>query len=382
MYMSVISDTLSRLKGLNFFSKSGGSVLGVDIGSSSIKIVQLRKKKGVIVLETYGALALGPAAKIEIGRATNLSADKIADVLIDLIKEANITTKSCGISIPISASLVIVIDMPPLSPKQLKAMIPIEARKYIPVPITEVELDWFILPENELKFRSQDQSKEEDKKSKTQVLIVAIHKETLSKYSAIVKKADLDASFFEIEIFSTIRSAIERSIQPVAILDIGAGISKLYIVEYGIVRISHTINKGGQDMTFALSKSIGVDIKKAERMKREFGLIPANTKEGSQGVSESVMITLQFIFGEAKRAILKYEKQYKRNISKVVFTGGGAVTRGILDIAKEHFEAEIILADPFSHTETPAFLENVLQEVGPEFAVAVGLALRKLQKFQ
>lgn len=365
----------------NLFRKSTESVIGVDIGSSSIKVVQLKKQRGTLVLETYGALALGPAAGLEVGRATNLPAEKIAEVLADLLKEANVTTKHAGISIPISASLVTVIEMPRISAKQLASMIPIEARRYVPVPIDEVELDWFIIPESELQLEKPREEAEDGKvKPKTQVLLVAIHKEALQKYNTVVEKARLIPHFFEIEIFSTIRSALARSIAPVVVLDIGAGTSKLYIVEFGVVRVSHTINKGGQDMTFSLARSTGISIAKAEELKREYGLSTQNIHGEARNVSQSVLFTLEYIFAEARRVILKYEKQSGRNISKIVLTGGGAVTRGILDAAKEHFEIETLLADPFSSTQAPAFLENVLKEVGPEFAVAVGLAERRLQE--
>jgi type IV pilus assembly protein PilM len=356
-------------------------VLGVDIGSSSIKVVQLKKQKGALMLETYGALALGPAAGLEVGRVTNLPAEKIADVLTNLLKEANVTTRHCGISIPISASLVTVIELPRLDARQLSSMMSLEARRYVPVPIDEVELDWFIIPESELQLEAAREESEDDKvKPKRQVLLVAIHKEALQKYNAVVEKARLIPHFFEIEIFSTIRSTLSRSIAPVVVLDIGAGTSKLYIVEFGVVRVSHTINKGGQDMTFSLARSTGVSIAKAEELKREYGLSAQGLQGEARSVSQSILFTLEYIFAEARRVILKYEKQSGRNISKIVLTGGGAVTRGILGAAKEHFEIETVLADPFSSTEAPAFLENVLKEVGPEFAVAVGLAERRLQE--
>src|SRR3990167_8865804 len=134
------------------FLHKGSSVLGIDIGSSSIKVVQLRRHRGAAVLETYGELSLGPYAGVEIGRATSLPAKNLAEALTDVLKEANVTAKSCALSIPFSASLISLIEMPALSDDQLKKMIPIEARKYIPVPITEVTLDWFILPEESRKF--------------------------------------------------------------------------------------------------------------------------------------------------------------------------------------------------------------------------------------
>ncbi len=78
-----------------FFAEKAPSVLGIDVGSSSIKVVQLKRKKGKAVLETYGELALGPYAGIEIGRSTNLPTEKIAEAIVDVLKEANTTTTAC-----------------------------------------------------------------------------------------------------------------------------------------------------------------------------------------------------------------------------------------------------------------------------------------------
>src|ERR1700730_530531 len=95
----------------NMFSKESKSVLGIDIGTSSIKVVQRGRETGRVLLETYGAIALGPYAGVEIGRATSLPADKIAEALKDVIREANVTTADAAISIPYSSSLVSVIKL-------------------------------------------------------------------------------------------------------------------------------------------------------------------------------------------------------------------------------------------------------------------------------
>ena len=103
---------------MGFFSdlfrgtKSSPSVLGVDIGSSSLKVVQLRKTQGSAVLETYGELALGPYGGLEVGQATSLPAEKVAETLRDLMREANVTTTACGVSIPFSHSLLTLIEIP------------------------------------------------------------------------------------------------------------------------------------------------------------------------------------------------------------------------------------------------------------------------------
>src|SRR3990167_9163519 len=94
------------------FKKKEKSVLGVDIGSSSLKVVQLRKENGKAVLETYGELALGPYGGSEVGQATNLSAEQVTETLRDLLREAKVTTKSCGVSIPFARSLLPLLPLP------------------------------------------------------------------------------------------------------------------------------------------------------------------------------------------------------------------------------------------------------------------------------
>lgn len=374
-FRMTILDKLKELIPTNILTTKGESVLGIDISSSSIKIVQLKKEGGVAVLETYGEIALGPYAELDIGQATNLSPEQIATALTDLMTEANVTTKNCGVSIPFSTSLISFIQMPNLEHKELEKMIPLEARKYIPVPISEVQLDWFIIPEEESEYYSG--KKEENKVS---VLLVAIHNEILEKYRSILKGADLNPSFFEIEVFSTIRASVGRSVNPVAIIDIGSSVTKIYIVEYGIVKSSHVINKGSQDITVALSKATNISFKKAEELKRTLGISENNSE--AEHTAQTSLLTIDSLFSEAKKIILTYQRENNKNVGQVVFTGGGAGLKGILEIAKKHFDVEASVTDPFSKVKTPAFLENVLEKAGPGFAVAIGLALRKLQEME
>jgi len=361
----------------NLFNKEEPVALGIDVGSSAIKIVQIRKKNGQAVLETYGELALGPYAGVGIGQAAVLSPDKIATALIDLMKEkeVNITTKKCGISIPFASSFMMVIEMPEVSPKQLSSMVPLEARKYIPVPISEVALDWSIVPKSEVKVDDPEDvsTKSESTLSKIDVLIVAIHNETIARYQEIVTKAGLDAGFFEIEIFSTMRAVLDDALRPVMILDMGATTTKLYVVERGIIRSSHTINRGSQDITSSLSKSLGLTQQQAEVMKRQVG-----ATGNDKNLTDIIVGVLDYIFLETNNALLSFEKKYNRTISKVIFVGGGSALKGLAELAKNNFKTDVVSADPFSKVSAPAFLENILKETGPEFAVAIGLALRKL----
>ncbi len=363
------------------FQKEEKSILGIDIGSSAIKIVQLRKKGETAVLETYGELALGPYAGGSVGQATNLPKEKIIEALNDLLKEkeVNVSTKSCALAIPFSSSLMSLIEVPEVGPKELQNLIPIEARKYIPLPMSEVSLDWSLIPKDFVEIEDNPEGGPvlaKPREKTLDVLLVAIHNAVLQKYDAIVKASGLSATFYEIEIFSTMRAALDETIAPVMIFDMGAASTKLYVVERGIVRLSHTINRGSHDITIAIAKSLGLPIDQAEVMKRSVGL----TDSGDKDMKDIVHLSLEYIFAEANRVILNFERKYNKNLKKILFVGGGSALKGLATLAQESFETPVEMSDPFSKTETPAFLENVLKDTGPEFAVAIGLGLRKLRE--
>ena len=354
-----------------FFAKKEKSVLGVDIGSSSMKVVQLRKEHGKAVLETYGELALGPYGGGEVGQATNLSAEQIIETLKDLLREAKVTTNICGISIPFARSLLTLVDLPyRADPREQKTVIELEARKYIPVPISEVQLDWFIVP----KANPSQLGAEEPKTGGTvEVLLVAVHNDELSLLQSVATGAGLLASFYEIEIFSTIRAVVNDPIKPVMVIDVGAASTKTYVVEHGVVAISHSIGTGSQDITRAIAISGNVSIARAESLKKEEGL-------GGNDTLGSPELVFSRIFSEVRRVLIQYETEHKKSVTSIVFTGGGGVTKELGAYAKNTFSIDVHIADPFAKTEAPAFMRPVLEEIGPEFAVAVGLALRKLEE--
>ncbi|HEC30716.1 MAG TPA: type IV pilus assembly protein PilM [Candidatus Yonathbacteria bacterium] len=355
------------------------TVLGIDIGASAIKVVQLRSNKGKVVLENYGELALGPYVGEGVGQAVTLSTEKISEALVDVLKEAKITSEKTAIAIPLGSSLLSFITLPTRDPTQLARMIPIEARKYIPVPISEVALDWWVLP-NPGGIIKKSNKKDKDKKKEpdqSEVVIAAIHNETIDKYKQIQAMTGLTVDTFEIEIFSSIRSVVGRDMKPIIILDIGAGSSKLAMVEYGIVKSYHSINMGSQDITSSISKAFSIDMVSAEKLKREFGL---DGEVEGHTIKDIAELPLGHIFSEAKNAIATFNERQSKPISKIILVGGGALLGGLQEFAQKEFEINVVLGDPFSKVETPAFLDNLLKRVGPEFAVALGVSLKALQE--
>ncbi len=381
MAPGIFSSVKEKLKSLT--QGSDESVLGIDIGSSSLKVVQLRASKNAAILETYGEIALGPYTDIPVGKSVKLSPEKTTEALLDVIREANVTAKSVGVSIPFSASLITLLDLPKVEEDQLKRVIPIEARKYIPVPVSEVTLDWFIVPEDNREPDAFDRVEKETMMQKRgqEVLLVAIHNDTLRNYQGIMSTSGLTTSFYEIEIFSTMRSTLGHSPAPVMIIDFGASTTKIYITERGVIRGSHLMNIGAQQMSETLARTMSWSFEKAERVKREWGLndAPAMTREENDRVHQALLSTLTRVFAEANRVLLGYGKRYNREVLHAVLTGGGASLPGIAPVANNSLNAEVEIAHPFAKTETPAFLESVLREIGPAFSVAVGAALRKLQ---
>lgn len=351
------------------------SVLGVDVSSSTIKVVQLRAKRGKAMLETYGELALGPYAGIESGKATALSASKIGEALADLMKEAKVTTKNCGVAIPLASSLINVITMPDVGEKHLKEMVPIELRKYIPVNISEVLIDWHVIPS--IADHPPVETSVTQGAKVVDVLAVAIHRDTMTRFQEIIRVANLNASFYEIEAFSIIRAVLGDELAPTMILDIGAGTTKAFIVDRRVLRESHVINRGSQDITLALSKAEGISQERAEELKRTMGV---SSNASDTHVAEIISLVLDSVLAEAQRVMDAYQRKYNRSVGTVILSGGGAVIPGLVDKIKHLFGTEVISAIPFAKVETPAFLEDVLLTVGPEFTVALGVALRKLEE--
>jgi type IV pilus assembly protein PilM len=366
----------------NFLKKLFGgenpSVLGIDIGSSSIKVVQLRRKGGQAILETYGSLALGPYGGVEVGKSINLPPDRVTEALVDVLREAHISSNQAGLALPYGASLISMAELPAVAEAELSKIIPFEARKYIPVPLTEVMLDWMVIPEG-TNAAAQAQDNLGNKQKMLDVLLVAIHNETIARYQTIMTQAGLDVTFFEIEAFSNIRSILDQSLKTEMLIDIGAATTKVYIIEQGIIRMPHIITRGSQDVTKALSQGLGLSDQDAEVIKRDFSRVPVARQKDVATVVEQ---TMEPLFIEVNQVLMSYQNKFSKTVSRSYLIGGGARLSGILPFAASRIKTEVVLGNPFSKTAAPAFLESVLKETGPEFSGAVGAALRKLQEIQ
>ncbi len=374
---SILGAVKSAFAGL-FGGKEDNTAVGIDIGTSAIKVVELKRESSRALLTTYGALSLGQYKEGgSLGQVVSLDAQTLAKALTDVLKEANISSKNVVVGIPSVSCIIFILQLPAaIDESTLPSVIPNESKKFIPVPIEDVSLDWYVIPRREDSGVASRVLSETGGEAKMSILVVATLNETLVKYTDVLKQVHLPMDTLEIEVFSHIRSVLTRELFPVMIIDIGASKTKLTIVEHGIVETFRLVNRGSQDMTQSIAHSLETTFDKAESIKKEFGILPVPEHPT---VPDLIKTHLVEIFQEANTNILAYEKRYNKNIGKIIFTGGGAMTKGLLEYASQSFTAELVLADPFAKVESPVFLQGVLKTTGPEFSIALGLALKKFQ---
>ncbi len=358
-----LSSLTSFLKADNSKALVKSGVLGIDIGSSAIKIVQLKDVKGVPTLETYGELQLGPYEGVDIGRGTHLPQQKMSEALVDIIREAGATSTTAAYAISYNASFTATISIPALDIESVRAMIPTEAKKYIPISLTRVSLDWFPL------------SVHEEEKTTT-VLLSATYNEARSRYESIMKINGLNIMASEIEIFSAIRSVLSPKDETVAILDFGASATRVYIIRKGVIAKTHSVLLSGNELTQALVDALGIEFKEGEELKRTVGLVG---RENDPRIQKALLGCLNRGLREIHTVVKRYEESEGVSINKIVMNGSAALLRGLGGYVQDMFSHPVETANPFAKVAYPAFLEDTLTQAGPTFAFAVGVALRAFQ---
>lgn len=362
---------LEKLK--SFFSgfQKENRFSGFDIGSSSVKAVQLRKEKERGILETYGEISLASYGAGDVGRSVIVSYDKLKEAIVDLIKEAKITAKNVSLSIPLRNSFLTVMKMPRLSDDELREAIPYEARKYVPIPLAEVIVDWWVLPPSGRE--RAETSIGSGTRNFVEVFLAAVPKDVIDSYRNIFLETGLEISSFEIESFPFARSVLRRDLGTVLLVDFGAKSTRFAISDAGAIKATHNIEKGSQDISLTLSQSLGLDFERAEILKREVGLIHSPETEGIFQVTSQIV---DIINGEGERFLLDWKRMGGQTISKVIVGGGGAMLKNLNDSIIKKYGVEVEMANPFSKVVYPAFLDRTLTEIGATFANAIGLALK------
>lgn len=344
--------------------------IGIDIGSTSIKIVEIEERGGILHLASYGEIGLGLYKERGVfGEIVLLEDDVLKKALADILRETHIATKTAGISISATSSLIINFSVPDTDPKTLDSIVMTEIRKYVPIPLTELSIDWWPLP--------LPSAIEEKQKGNTPVMVAALRKEKMNRYLELVSELKFESSFYEIEVFSSARAIYEHDLSSIAVIDFGASAIRVSILQYGVIRKYSQIKKGSYYLSDQLSKTFEIPFTEAEKFKKENGLLDnPDQKDMAKFLNNQVDLLIE----ELITILQSYEKESQSAVTRVFMCGGGSKLRGLDDRIKKRFSGDVIIPNPFLKLETPVFLKKVLTTHGPEFSNAIGLALRELQK--
>lgn len=343
------------------------TVVGIDIGSSSMKVVELKQSKGVITLSTYGEVQLGPYANREIGESVNLDTHKEQEALVDIIRESAVKARNAVFAMPLSSSFVTNVSIEADADADLSSLVRIEARKVIPASLSEITLDWA-----EVEMTKTELAAEGNKRN---VLIAAIQNSALERFKVLMQFAGLVKPPTEIECFSAIRSLFTSDEDDIAIIDIGAVSAKLYIARKGLLMRMHRIRAGGAVATKQIAQTLEIDFETAERMKYAADRQSDSFAELKRAHDSSY----DRAFREFRQVLKEYEEKTGITVRSVYFSGGGTLFPGIDSYLGQALDREIISANPFSKVAYPAFMEDIMSEIGPSFTVALGAALRSFE---
>ena len=332
-----------------FFS-SKKSILGIDIGTTNIKIAQITSKDNVHTLETYGLVN----AAFDIDETKEESIAKTVLILKNLIEKSGVSTNKIVASLPNSAVFTSVIDLPPLKDNELKAAIEFEAKKYVPLPITEMTLSWSTI--------------EKMPDGKTRILLTAVPNSILRSYLKIFQQAKLEPVALEIEALALIRALIGDDKGSILIIDVGAKSTHLNIVENGNLLLTRNIPMGGDTITQKIAESLKISMVRAEQFKKDFGVTQSNL------IPENIKPILANIKSEAKQLKGIYQARGKK-FDKIMIVGGTANLPGLNEFFSD-MDAKIVNGDPLSKLTFPADLKPVISQYAENLSVAIGLALR------
>ena len=286
----------------------------------------------------------------------------VAALLKDLIKEANITTKEAVFSVPATSSFLVTIPFPRITAKEITNAIEFEARKYVPIPLAEVALDWDILEPSE-------------NRDIIEVLLVAIPLEIIEKFKRVSQLAGLTTRALEVETFSMVRALIGRAQTPTALINLGHVATTLAIADKGKLVMSHNFNRGAKEFSRALERGLDITQDRAETILKDNGL---SDKIEDQEITSILSPIVESVFSEIARTLNMYNRRQERKIQKINLTGGGSNLKGLVELGASRFGLEVTRGNPFARVIAPAFLQMVFREIGPVFTVAMGLALHEI----
>ncbi len=345
----------------------GKLAVGLDIGSSSVKLVQLKERKGGHALQAFGMARLPPEAIVD-GALMNSTA--IVQAVQDVAREAGVKQKEVAIGVRGHSVIIKKISMPRMSQEELDESIQWEAEQYIPFDVKDVNIDTQIL------------TPEGDAAGQMDVLLVAAKKDMINDYTSVCAEAGLSAAVVDVDAFA-VQNAFEVNYElpageTVVLINVGAAVTKINIVANGITTFTRDITMGGNAFTEEIQKQLNISYDEAEALKvggqgETDAVVPQEVERVIQGVAEQMA-------GEIQRSLDFYAATAADSrVARVHVSGGTARIPALFRVIEQRAGVPVEILDPFKSIEVDPkrFDGAVISAAAPSAAVAVGLALRR-----
>ncbi len=339
--------------------------LGIDIGDSSLKMVELKKKGGKIYLSNYAFSENVSELNFNKIEDTNYLAQAISKV----IKDAGFQSRRATVSLPTFSVFSSIISVSVPDKKMLAKVVTDEARKVIPLPLDEMILDWKIIPDEKGKIKSS---------GNMQVFLTGSPKKLVQKYIDVFKKANLVLSSLETETFSLVRSLVGDDKTPMMIVEIGANSTDLSIVRDSIPVLNRSLSVCAATITKMLAEVLGMSFSQAEQFKLDLSF-SLNDNAKDDKLPKLVLEAIEPIVTEMKYLRDFYQSQNEEPLEKVILSGGGALLLNLSDYLSKRLDIKVIIGDPWTRITYPQEIRPVLMENGSKLAVAIGLAMREIE---
>ncbi len=350
--------------------------LGIDIGASSIKLVELKESGQGFDLENYGQInADFVEVKSEPSKKTltDFSAQEIAEMIQELLSETKIKTRQCAFAIPDFSTFFTTFSLPPMTRKESFDAVMFEARQHIPLPIESVTIDWQLI------------GGEFGKSDKLEVAVTAIPNEVIAKYKEIALKAKLQVLLMEAEAFGLAQALIPKEeARAICLIDIGVQSTVCTLVEKHILRYSHSFDRGLNYLVEEFIKRLPINREMGQFIKETHGLgvvslIDPEIKEEMEKILKEAFMP---IFREIEMVLEDYRRLAGIEVAKIILSGGASSVLETKNHFQDYFKKETEIADPFKEIGFPKEIEAEIKNVGPLYAVAVGMARRGFEFFK
>jgi type IV pilus assembly protein PilM len=345
-------------------------LVGLDIGSSGIKLVQLKENRGRYVLQKFGFKPLEPEVIVD---GTVMDEGRVVSAIKELFDELKVKVKQVAVSISGHAVIIKKISLPPMPDDELEGQVKLAAEQYIPFDINEVNIDFHVLPPGEAEASGEGEMS---------VILVAAKKDKINELTELVKGAGLlplvmDVDAFAIENMHAINYPMSQE-ETTALVNVGASVMNINIVSKGTSLFTRDIPIGGNRYTESIQRELGLSYEDAEAVKKGGKVSGSNQAAAAQTVIESVNAE---VASEIARTIDYFKSTVTEgDVQQVLLCGGGAQVAGLVKQLRDRMQAVVEIANPFAEVDTTGsdFDQTTLAELAPMASVGVGLALRSV----